>query len=286
MGLPMARRLLQAGYRLSIYTRTPGKAESLVRDGARLATTAGQACVGATAVIAMTADDTTSQSAWLGPDGILAANLAPRSFAIECSTLSHEWAKKLAVEAGNRGLRYIDAPVTGVPEDAARGTLTLLVGAHSEDLDAARPLLSSFSDRVIRFGAPGAGTAYKLIVNLMGAVQIASAAEGLAIAERVGLDLKAVVDALATSQAASPQVVRNTRRMAGDDHHRNVVFTPQLRLKDVEYALRLARTVRIGSPFGLVARDELRQLCELSPGPVNESRILEVARLQKPRDNE
>ena len=286
MGLPMARRLLQAGHRLTVYNRTPGKADSLVREGARLAATPRQACIGSSAVVSMTADDAASQSTWLGPDGILAANLAPGSFAIECSTLSHEWATKLAGEAMDRGLRYIDAPVTGLPEDAQHGTLTLLVGARAADLEAARPLLSSFCDRIILFGPAGAGTAYKLIINLMGAVQIAAAAEGLAIAERIGLDPGTVADAIATSQAASPQVVRNTRRMVEDDHHRNVVFTPQLRLKDVEYALRLARSARIGAPFGRVARDELRQLCALSPQPVNESRILEVARLQKPQDSE
>lgn len=282
MGFPMAARLVRAGHAMRLYNRTAGKAEPLVREGASPAATPREAAAGAQAVISMTADDAASKAVWLGADGFLAADLAPRCFAIECSTLSHDWAMELSAQAAGRRLRYIDAPVTGLPQDAASGALTLLVGADPEDLQEALPLLSAVASRIIRFGAAGAGTAYKLIVNLMGAVQIASAAEGLAMAERAGLDPATFADAIASSQASSPQVVRNTRRMVDDDHDRNVVFTPQLRLKDVEYALRLARKLRIGSPFGRVARDELRQLCELAPGPVNESKILTVARLQQP----
>ena len=286
MGLPMAARLLHAGHSLRAYNRTPQKAVPLVREGAILAATPKEACVGASAVISMTADDSSSRAVWLGAEGALSSDLPPGSFAIECSTLSHDWSLELAELASRKGLRYIDAPVTGLPEDAARGALTLLVGAAQDDLQDALPLLAAFAHRIIRFGRPGTGTAYKLIVNLMGAVQIASAAEGLALAERAGLDPTAFADAIATSQAASPQVVRNTRRMVNDDHDRNVVFTPQLRLKDVDYALRLARELKIGAPFGEVAREGLRQLCALVPQPVNESRIVSVARGQVAPEDE
>ena len=286
MGQPMAARLLQAGHTLRVYNRTPEKAAALLSAGAVFAATPREACSGASAVISMTADDASSRAVWLGSDGILAAKLSARSFAVECSTISHEWATNLAQQAAGRGLRYLDAPVTGLPQDVARGTLTLLVGAQQEDLQEALPLLSAFASRIIRFGNAGAGTAYKLIVNLMGAVQIASAAEGLALAERAGLDPAEFAEAIATSQASSPQVVRNTQRMVNDDHDQNVVFTPQLRLKDVEYALRLARQLGIGSPFGILAREQLRRLCALCPEPVNESRIVAIARLQEPDDEQ
>jgi len=283
MGLPMAGRVLHAGHSLRVYNRTRAKAESLLREGAVFAPTPREACEGASAVISMTADDSTSRAVWLGPEGALQAMLRPGCFAIECSTLSHDWAMELAAEAARRGLRYIDAPVTGAPEDAARGALTLLVGASQDDLQEALPLLSVIAQRIIRFGSPGTGTAYKLIVNLMGAVQIASAGEGFALAERAGLDPETFANAIATSQASSPQVVRNTRRMVDDDHDRSVLFTPQLRLKDVDYALRLARKLEIGTPFGEVAREQFLQLCQLAREPVNESQIVSVARLQKPR---
>jgi 3-hydroxyisobutyrate dehydrogenase len=228
----------------------------------------------------MVADDTASRAIWLGPDGVLAANPPKNAFAIECSTLSHDWVMQLAAEAAARGLRYIDAPVTGLPDAAAAGALTLLVGASVDDLHAVSGILAAFSGRIIRFGPIGAGTTYKLIVNMIGAVQIASAAEGLAIAERAGLDIAAVADAIATSQAASPQVIRNTRRMAAADHEQNIVFSSALRLKDVEYGVRFARKVGIGSPFGELAERVYRQLCELGHAHVNESKVIDVCRAQ------
>jgi len=280
MGLAMATRVLGAGHRLSVYNRTAARAESLVRQGASLFDTPRQACEGVDAVICMVADDAASQAIWLGPDGILAANLRQNAFAIECSTLSHGWVMQLATQATARGLRYIDAPVTGLPDAAAAGSLTLLVGASVDDLNAIDGILATLSARIIRFGPIGAGTSYKLIINMIGAVQIASAAEGLAIAERAGLDIAAVADAIATSQAASPQVIRNTRRMVAADHEQNIVFSSALRLKDVEYGLRFARSMGIGSPFGELAEHIYRQLCEIGHAHLNESKVIDVCRVQ------
>lgn len=226
----------------------------------------------------MVADDDASRQVWTGSTGILAAKFAPDALAIECSTLSYEWVTELAAHAAAHGLRYVDSPVTGLPAAAAAGELTLLVGADPLNLERARPLLSAFSNRIFHFGDIGSGTAYKLIINLIGAVQIASAAEGLALAERAGLDLEKVAEAMATSQAASPQVVRNVRRMVRDDPERDVVFTAALRLKDVEYALRLAGRLRTAAPFGEVARAGLTQLSAQGRSHVNESAIIEVSR--------
>ena len=204
MGHGMAGRLLQSGFQLNLYNRTASRAEALVRQGAQLFDSPRDACQGVDAVVCMVTDDSASRAVWLEGDGILAADIPNNSFAIECSTLSHDWVTDLSNRCKERGLRYIDAPVTGLPDVAAAGALTLLVGADENDLRSARGILDSLSRRIIRFGPIGAGTAYKLIINMMGAVQIASAAEGLAIAERAGLDVAAVADAIATSQAASP----------------------------------------------------------------------------------
>ena len=278
MGAGMAARLIATGHAVTVFNRSPARAEPLVRAGAMLARTPRQACENADAVVAMTADDESSRAMWLGADGALASTLPPRALAIECTTLSHAWALELGRLAEQRGLRYLDCPVTGLPQAAADGQLTLLVGADAADLAAARPLLEALATRIVHFGPVGAGTAYKLIINLMGAVQIASAAEGLALAERAGLDPAVVVDAIATSQAASPQVVRNTRRMIAGDFTHDVTFTPVLRLKDVEYALRLANELAIGAPFGAVAREVFQRLLALGGGAEHESRIIEVAR--------
>jgi 3-hydroxyisobutyrate dehydrogenase len=226
----------------------------------------------------MTADDCSSRAMWLGDDGALAADVTPRTLAIECSTLSYDWALELGRCAAQRGLRYIDSPVTGLPDAAAAGELTLLVGAANADFDAARSLLEAVATRVLHFGAVGAGTAYKLAINLIGSVQIASAAEGLALAERAGLDPKLVVDAIATSQAASPQVVRNTRRMIDGEFSRDIVFTPVLRLKDIDYALRLADSLGVATPFGAAAREAFARLVAGGAGADHEARVIEVAR--------
>ena len=279
MGSGVAGRLLAAGHQLSVYNRTPSKAAALVQAGARLCASPAEASRNADAAISMVSDDTASRDVWLGSDGILAA-LPPGALAIECSTLSHDWVTQLAAEVAKSGFRYIDAPVTGLPETAAAGELTLLVGARPEDLDAVRDLLGAFSRRIIHFGAVGSGTAYKLIINMLGAIQIASAAEAMALAERAGLDLHLVADAIATGQAASPQVVRNTRRMVLDDHDRNITFTPRLRLKDVEYALQLGGKLGLGTPFGALSARAFGELCASGYADENESNVIAFARAQ------
>ncbi len=247
MGLGMAGRLRSAGVELRVFNRTA------------------------------------SRALWLGPDGALGA-LPSGAMLIECSTLSHDWVLELSARAAAVDVRYLDAPVTGLPEQAAAGALTLLVGAHRADLEAARPLLDALARSIIHFGPVGTGTAYKLLVNLLGAVQIASAAEAMAFGERAGLDPMQLAEALGSGQAASPQVIRNTRRMAENQHAESVHFTPQLRLKDVEYALALAlaRKLGAGAPFGALAARWFGQLAESMPAGINESAIIDVARRQHP----
>jgi 3-hydroxyisobutyrate dehydrogenase len=278
MGTGMARRLLAAGHSLAVFNRSPGRAAAFEKLGARIAESPRSAALNADVIIGMTSDDESSRAMWLGERGALSADNSPDALAIECSTLSHDWVLELAAQVRVRGFRFVDAPVTGLPDAAAAGTLTLLVGADAADLDAARPILTSLATRVLHLGAVGAGTVYKLMVNLMGAVQIASAAEGMVLAESAGLDLKLVADAITSGQAASPQVVRNVRRFIAGDHSANVNFTPALRLKDVDYALRLAKKLGVECPFGTVAADVYRKLCDLGFGRDNESRVIDALR--------
>jgi 3-hydroxyisobutyrate dehydrogenase len=278
MGAGMAARLVTAHHQVTVFNRTRSKAAPLEKLGARVADTPREAARNADVIIGMTADDDSSRRMWLGETGALAADNAPDALAIECSTLSHDWVLELSRLVTERGFRYVDGPVTGLPDAAASGTLTLLVGADPANLDAARPVFASLATRVLHFGGVGQGTVYKLMINLLGAVQIASAAEGVALAERAGLDLRFVADGVASGQAASPQVVRNVRRFVLGDHSANIVFTPQLRLKDVDYALRLARKLGASSEFGGVAERLYRRACELGFAGDNESRIIDVVR--------
>ena len=247
MGHGMAGRYLDAGFTVSIWNRSKAKAEDLIARGAKWATSPEDAAIDADAVVTMVADDEASRAVWLGPAGA-AANMKSGTLAIECSTVSYQHTLDMARELGGRGLIYIDSPVTGLPDAAAAGKLTLLVGAEPADLDKARPYLVPLSSTIRHFGAVGTGTVYKLINNLMGAIQIAGIAEGLAIAEQAGLDMKLVLEAVETGVAASPQVIRHSRRMA-ERNFAGATFTAALRHKDAAYAVALAETLLSAPPI-------------------------------------
>jgi 3-hydroxyisobutyrate dehydrogenase len=247
MGHGMAGRYLDAGFTLSVWNRSRAKAEDLIARGARWATSPEDAADDADAVVTMVADDQASRAVWLSKDGA-AATMKAGTIAIECSTVSYQHALDLSRELRHRGLVYIDSPVTGLPDAAAAGKLTLLVGADAADLELARPYLVPLSSTIRHFGAVGSGTVYKLINNLMGAIQIAGVAEGLAIAEQAGLDMKLVLEALETGVAASPQVVRHSKRMVARNFS-GATFTAALRHKDAAYAVALAESLLSASPI-------------------------------------
>jgi 3-hydroxyisobutyrate dehydrogenase len=251
MGHGMAGRYLEAGFKVAVWNRSKAKAEDLIARGAQWATSPEDAAIDADAVVTMVADDEASRAVWLTRDGA-AATMKAGTLAIECSTVSYRHALDMARELRSRGLVYIDCPVTGLPEAAAAGKLTLLVGADAADLDKARPYLAPLCSTIRHFGAVGTGTVYKLINNLMGAVQIASLAEGIAIAERAGLDMKLVAEAMATGAVASPQVIRHSARMVARDFS-GASFTAALRRKDAAYAVALAETLLPAVPVGRAA---------------------------------
>src|SRR6202140_219995 len=140
MGHGMAGRYLDAGFEVAVFNRSKAKAEDLIARGARWATSPAAAADGADAVVTMVADDEASRAVWLGQDGA-ASPAQAGTLAIECSTVSYGHSLDLARELRGRGLVYIDSPVTGLPDAAASGKLTLLVGAEAADLVSARSYL-------------------------------------------------------------------------------------------------------------------------------------------------
>jgi 3-hydroxyisobutyrate dehydrogenase len=281
MGHGMAGRYLDAGFTLAIWNRSKAKAEDLIARGARWAATPADAAVGADAIVTMVADDAASRAVWLGQDGA-AGSAKAGTLAIECSTISYGHALDLARELRGRGLVYIDSPVTGLPDAAAAGKLTMLVGAEPADLDAARPYLVPLSTAIRHFGAVGSGTVYKLINNLMGAIQIAGLAEGLAIAEQAGLDMKLVLETLETGVAASPQVVRHSKRMVARDFG-GASFAAALRHKDAVYAVALAESLLSSAPvMGRAAVQAYDRAKAYAPDD-DEGKMIEV--LSRPRNS-
>jgi 3-hydroxyisobutyrate dehydrogenase-like beta-hydroxyacid dehydrogenase len=247
MGHGMAGRYLDAGFDVAVWNRSKAKAEDLIARGARWSTSPEDAAIDADAVVSMVADDEASRAVWLTKDGA-GSTMKAGTLAIECSTVSYNHALDMAQKLRERGLIYIDSPVTGLPDAAAAGKLTLLVGADPADLEMARPFLLPLSSTIRHFGAVGTGTVYKLINNLMGAIQIAGIAEGLAIAEQAGLDMKLVLEAVETGVAASPQVIRHSRRMVARNFA-GATFTAALRQKDAAYAVALAESLLSAPPI-------------------------------------
>ena len=274
MGHGMAGRYLDAGFAVAVWNRSKAKAEDLIARGARWATSPEDAAIDADAVVTMVADDEASRAVWLTKDGA-AATMKAGSIAIECSTVSYQHALYLARELRSRGLLYIDCPVTGLPDAAASGKLTLLVGADTADLERARPFLAPLSNTIRHFGAVGSGTVYKLINNLMGAIQIAGIAEGLAIAEQAGLDMKLVLEAVESGVAASPQVIRHSKRMA-ERNFTGATFTAALRHKDAAYAVALAESLLSGAPLMARAAVEAYARAKAYAPDDDEAKMIEI----------
>src|SRR6201746_503265 len=154
MGHGMAGRYLDAGFEVALWNRSKAKAEDLIARGARWSTSPEDAAIDADAVVTMVADDEASRAVWLGTDGA-ATTMKAGTLAIECSTVSYSHALELARELRGRGLIYVDSPVTGLPDAAAAGKLTLLVGADPADLERARPYLVPLSSTLAHFGPVG-----------------------------------------------------------------------------------------------------------------------------------
>ncbi|HTB02796.1 MAG TPA: NAD(P)-dependent oxidoreductase [Bradyrhizobium sp.] len=279
MGHGMAGRYLDAGFAVAVWNRSKAKADDLIARGARWATSPEDAAIDADAVVTMVADDEASREVWLTRDGA-ATTMKAGTLAIECSTVSYRHALELARQLRDRGLIYIDSPVTGLPDAAAVGKLTLLVGADTADLERARPYLAPLSTTIRHFGPVGSGTVYKLINNLMGAIQIAGIAEGLAIAEQAGLDMKLVLEAIETGVAASPQVIRHSRRMAARNFS-GATFTAALRHKDAAYAVTLAESLLSDVPLmGRAAVEAYARAKAYAPDE-DEGKLIEIVSRHK-----
>ncbi len=274
MGHGMAGRYLDAGFTVAVWNRSKAKAEDLIARGARWATSPSDAAVEADAVVSMVADDVASSAIWVGKDGA-ASSMKPGALAIECSTVSYDHALALSRDLKSRGMIYVDCPVTGLPDAAASGKLTLLVGADPADLEKARPYLEPLSATVRHFGAIGSGTVYKLINNLMGAIQIAGLAEGLAIAEQAGLDMKLVLESVASGVAASPQVIRHAPRMVARNFE-GASFTAALRQKDAAYAVALAERLLADPPLMGRAAVEVYARAKAAAPDEDEGKMIEI----------
>jgi 3-hydroxyisobutyrate dehydrogenase len=233
MGGGMAGNLLKAGFSLTVYNRTAAKADALVKEGARLASTPAEAVNGTSIVIGMLADDTASREVWAGRDGAL-EGVQRGAILIESSTVSPVWIAELAQLASAHGAELLDAPVTGSRLQAAAGQLTFLVGGSDRALEAATPVLKAMSKEIVHLGPVGSGAKMKLINNFLCGVQVASLAEGLAWIEHSGLDRDKALSILKNGAPGSPLLGAISARMVNHDY--TVNFLLKLMAKDLAYA--------------------------------------------------
>ena len=251
MGSGMAANLLKAGFSLAVYNRTAAKAQPLVNAGARLAHTPADAAQGASIVLAMLADDAASRNVWLGADGALAA-ADQGAILIESSTVSPQWIAELSAAAVQRGLQFLDAPVTGSRTQAEAAQLSILVGGSEAALAAATPVLQAMSKEIVHLGPVGSGAKLKLINNFLCGVQIASLAEGLAWIERSGLDREKSLEFLKSAAPGSPVFASLSARMVSQIYAVN--FHLKLMAKDLLYAQNEAARCDLDLTTALAAR--------------------------------
>jgi 3-hydroxyisobutyrate dehydrogenase len=255
MGGGIARNLLGKGFSVVGWNRTPQRAAPFREAGARLAESPAAAAEEADVVIDVVSDDAASRETWTGPRGALPVMRAGAA-AVECATLSMAWIRELNRTARARGIDFLDAPMTGSKAGAETGTLTLFVGAEPHALARIRPVLDAFAATIYPFGAPGSGTAYKLVNNLVLAAQVIAAGEGLALAEAAGLDAAQIARAMLEGASASPIVKKKLPDIVADAHT-DTQFALRWMLKDLRYALELARELNLDAPVARLAEEML-----------------------------
>lgn len=233
MGSGMAKRLLGAGFSVTVYNRNSEKAKPLADAGAKVAKTPRDAAK-AQFVFSMVADDTASKAMWLGEDGALAGVLR-NTVLIECSTLTVGWIRELGEAAAKAGCTLLDAPVTGSKMQAANGELNFLVGGPAEALERARPALAVMSKSIVHVGPSGSGALLKLINNFLCGVQLVSLAEAMTLIERSGLDRAKALEVLQNGAPGSPLLKGMSARMTAKDYTPN--FIMRLMAKDLKYAI-------------------------------------------------
>lgn len=275
MGHGMAMNLLKAGFPLTVWNRTRAKAEPLAQLGATIAETPAHAATKADVVIAMLSDDEASRAAWLGPGGALAA-MGSESIAVDSSTLSPDWIAELHAAVTGRGLRLVEAPVTGSRPQAEEGHLTFLAGADEDTLAAVTPVLQCMSKEILHLGPVGCGAQLKLINNFLCAVQVTSFAEALAWMERTGLRLDTALDFLKRGAPGSGIVSAMSERMTRRTY--DVNFLLRLMAKDLRYARAAAARLGIEVSMSSPAQELFREAQDQGWGDKDMSAVAEVVR--------
>jgi 3-hydroxyisobutyrate dehydrogenase len=250
MGAAMAANVARAGYPLTVWNRTPGRAGAAVAAGAVEALSPA-AAASASEVVVICVSDTPDVEAVLFGDGGLAAGLAAGSLVIDCSTIAPKATREFAERLAASGIGFVDAPVSGGSEGAAKGTLTIMVGGTDADVLRAQPVLRAMGSTITHMGPAGAGQTTKAVNQVILSGVYLGVAEGMVLAMKSGLDARQVAEALSAGAAGSWVLQNRAERMIDDDYP--LGFRIALHLKDLTIALEQARAVGAALPISAMA---------------------------------
>ena len=239
MGLPMAGHLARAGHAVTVYNRSPAKAEAWVAEfGGQRAPTPREAAQGADIVYACVGNDDDLRAVTLGPDGAF-AGMKAGAVLVDHTTASAEVARELHAQAQARGLHFVDAPVSGGQAGAVNGVLTVMCGGDPAAFDAIKPVTLAFSRAVTRVGDSGAGQLAKMVNQICIAGLIQGLSEGIAFGQKAGLDMKLVLEVIGKGAAQSWQLDNRGPTMVEDRF--NFGFAVDWMRKDLGLCLEEAR---------------------------------------------
>jgi len=259
MGRAMARNLLRAGHRLTIYNRTRSRAEELQSEGALIAETPAEACRGA-AVITCLADDGAVESIVFGEDGVASA-LAAGGVHVSMSTLSLACVSRLAHAHRVAGQRFLAAPVFGRPDTAAAARLLIITAGDPEAITRCQPVFDALGQRTIVIGTePVAATMVKLVGNFLLISAVESLSEAAALLRKSGVDPQVCLETLINTMFASP-VYQNYGRLILQQQY-DPGFRLALGLKDIGLALDAAEISGAPLPVGSLLRERLLHAIE------------------------
>jgi 3-hydroxyisobutyrate dehydrogenase-like beta-hydroxyacid dehydrogenase len=258
MGSGMAANLLKAGHELTVYNRTPEKAEALVQAGARLAKTAREASRGQV-VLTMIADDYALEALVFGETGII-AGLARGAIHVSLSTISVALAEKLTTAHAKHDQKFVAAPVFGRPEAAAAAKLFVAVAGPAEAVEACMPLFEAMGQKTFAFGErPANANLVKLSGNFLIASTIEALSEAMALVAKGGLDQHQYLDFLTSTLFAAP-VYKVYGGLIADRKFSPAGFAAQLGLKDVRLALAAGEGLLVPLPLASLVRDRFLRL--------------------------
>ena len=245
MGSRMAACLARAGHPVAVYNRTAAKAEAWVAEhGGRVAATPRDAADGAAAVITMVVDGPQVEQVLLGEDGAV-GGAAPGTLFVDCSTIAPADVRRIGAVLAERGMGFVDAPVSGSSPKAETGTLTIMAGGSEQDFERARPFFDAMGETILHVGPLGHGRTVKVISNAVSATNAATLAQALVVGKATGVDLEALVAVLGASSSASTMVTLKAKPMLAHD------YTPLFRLEHMlkDMGICLAESEAAGAPF-------------------------------------